>query len=695
MRFVLLASFVAACTGGISKANVSGLEGDSTFVINVLDAPRVLAPGASSGVRVSVNRIKGRTETIGAIRFSAASAPQGVVITGILADNETQGVLSLVTSTTTPPGNYDFTILGTADGRISSAVMSIEISDGGQSDDDGGGGGGPTTPGIPAFTYPTNPAIYTRSVQISPNTPNLASGGPVSGWAITPALPLGLVFDTTTGSISGTPAVISPQTSYQVTAVGTAANTINVVSITVNDVPPSALSYSQQSVSYAVGSAITPNTPNVTGAPITSYSVMPALPGNLTLDTTTGVITGTPIADTPPTVYTVTGTNTGGSVTANLTIATVSAITGLSYATNPANYLRNAPIVANSPSVQGGTATMFSISAPLPSGLSFDNATGIISGTPTVTYSGPAFTITASNNLPSQAQVSLSLSVALDCAGQCVPPAPTGWTGPVAVRTGSGTQSCTGNFPSLSGPSGHTGLNAPPHDCSSVCQAGGSCSLQCYYWLLNKPSTNGTCGGSGGGLGDNRNGCITASAPWHNASQDLSIQGDAPYCRANYGSAGITQATWATDFQACTGSDPSGACAAGGVCKQTTGAPFETKMCIYQLTSGDPSLISCPATGYTSRRIFARDYNDQRNCTDCTCTMSGSPTCTYNIQACSGNCTGCGGPDMQGCYQAGTYSLPKSYNVTITPSGSCTLTSSSTSTGQAVGTNPIVVCCEP
>lgn len=81
---------------------------------------------------------------------------------------------------------------------------------------------------------------------------------------------------------------------------------------------PSALSYTSPNV-YTTGSAITSLTPTVTGA-VDSYSVSPALPTGLSLNTTTGVISGTPTADTAEATYVVTATNLGGTATASIVI---------------------------------------------------------------------------------------------------------------------------------------------------------------------------------------------------------------------------------------------------------------------------------------------------------------------------------------------------------------------------------------
>jgi len=81
---------------------------------------------------------------------------------------------------------------------------------------------------------------------------------------------------------------------------------------------PSPLSYTSPNT-YTKDSAITPLLPTVTGLGIT-YSVSPNLPAGLTINSSTGIISGTPTEVATSTVYTVTATNTGGSSTFDLTI---------------------------------------------------------------------------------------------------------------------------------------------------------------------------------------------------------------------------------------------------------------------------------------------------------------------------------------------------------------------------------------
>ena len=67
-----------------------------------------------------------------------------------------------------------------------------------------------------------------------------------------------------------------------------------------------------------VGSPYGPYPPTDSGT-VTGYSVSPALPAGLTLDPTSGVISGTPVAVSSGT-YTVTASDAAGAATAALTL---------------------------------------------------------------------------------------------------------------------------------------------------------------------------------------------------------------------------------------------------------------------------------------------------------------------------------------------------------------------------------------
>ena len=163
---------------------------------------------------------------------------------------------------------------------------------------------------------------------------------------------------------------------------------------------PTGLTYTINHVAYTSGEAINPNTPSSSGGAVTSYSVNPTLPTGLNLSTTTGIISGTPTAVVTG-VYEVTARNSAGSCLAILTItvnAAVVAPSGLTYSANPAAYTYGVAISPNSPSSSGSAVSFYSVSPSLPTGLNFNNITGVITGTPTSIAAASNYTVTAENS---------------------------------------------------------------------------------------------------------------------------------------------------------------------------------------------------------------------------------------------------------------------------------------------------------
>jgi hypothetical protein len=179
----------------------------------------------------------------------------------------------------------------------------------------------PTTPSVlapSALTYSSNPATYVINTAIANNTPT-SSGGAVATYAVTPALPTGLTLNTTTGIISGTPTIVSANAIYTIIATNAGGFTTTSVSILVANASPSALTYSSNPAVHIVGYPVS-NTPTSLGGAVVSYAITPALPAGLTLNTSTGVISGTPTTATASATYTITAANTFGSTTASVVI---------------------------------------------------------------------------------------------------------------------------------------------------------------------------------------------------------------------------------------------------------------------------------------------------------------------------------------------------------------------------------------
>ncbi len=66
--------------------------------------------------------------------------------------------------------------------------------------------------------------------------------------------------------------------------------------------------------------------------------------------------------------------------------------------TSPNVFTKNVAITPLSPSISGGAVVSYSIAPALPFGLSFDTASGVISGTPSVISGSSTYTVTATNS---------------------------------------------------------------------------------------------------------------------------------------------------------------------------------------------------------------------------------------------------------------------------------------------------------
>jgi hypothetical protein len=118
---------------------------------------------------------------------------------------------------------------------------------------------------------------------------------------------------------------------------------------------PSNLSYSTSTVSGTVGTAISSLTPTVTGT-VDTYSVSPTLPAGLSINASSGVISGTPTAVATSASYTVTASNAGGSTTAQVTIAVGKGTPTISVA--PTASAITAGQALSSSELSGGTASV-------------------------------------------------------------------------------------------------------------------------------------------------------------------------------------------------------------------------------------------------------------------------------------------------------------------------------------------------
>lgn len=270
--------------------------------------------------------------------------------------------------------------------------------------------------------YSFSSVVYPVGQSIEPNTPR-NSEGTISHYSVAPALPAGLSLDRTTGMISGTPVATAGAALYSITGENKAGRTAARVQIEVrrNAIAPETLRYHDTAPVYSTGVAIVPNRPLTTGGEVTNCSVDKPLPAGLSLDPASGVITGTPSAITAATVYTVTGANSAGSVTTSLIVevrSTPAPPASLSYSDPDPAYLLAQPIAANVPGSTGGEITQYSVTPPLPQGLSLNSATGEIAGAATELSAKAPYTVTGTNRFGS---VSTIVSITVIPVGEFSP----------------------------------------------------------------------------------------------------------------------------------------------------------------------------------------------------------------------------------------------------------------------------------
>ncbi|QDU69136.1 beta-propeller fold lactonase family protein [Engelhardtia mirabilis] len=302
--------------------------------------------------------------------------------------------------------------------------------------------------GVPPtnLLYSTTEANYGLGFPIVPNVPSVQ--GDVETFQISPSLPAGLAQNPFTGIIVGTPLALSPETIYTITAsncIGQTAATQIRIGVADPSVPPVSLSYTNLNGSYQACSAIATNEPILDGF-ATVFSVTPSLPSGLLLNSSTGTITGTPVATQGTTTHTVTATNNAGFAQAdvNITVVAPAPPANLIYTTLDATFIvgvQGAPLVPS----YTGKVNSWAVSPALPAGLALDPLTGIIGGTPQAVVPQSVFVITANDCIGQQTSINLAIEV----ADPTVPPSGLVYGTPAPSYTACNP--ITANIPTVSG----------------------------------------------------------------------------------------------------------------------------------------------------------------------------------------------------------------------------------------------------
>jgi PKD repeat protein len=333
-------------TAGTSSVTLSatntGGTGTRTLTLTVNPpAPVITSTGSATGI-VGTAFTYQIVATNSPTSFNATGLPAGLSI------NTTNGLIS---GTPTTAGTSTVTLSATNAGGTGTRTLTLTVN--------------------VAAPVITSAATATGTVGIAFSYQIVASNTPTSYSAT--GLPAGLTLNTTSGLISGTPTTAATS-NVTLSATNAGGTGTRMLTLTIN--PPAPVITSTGSATGTVGAVfsyqiVATNNP-------TSYSA-PGLPAGLTLNTTTGLISGTPTTAATSNV-TLSATNAGGTGTRSLTLVI-----------NPP-----APVITSATSASGRTGRSFTYqivatnnptsynASGLPAGLSVNSTSGLISGTPTV-----------------------------------------------------------------------------------------------------------------------------------------------------------------------------------------------------------------------------------------------------------------------------------------------------------------------
>lgn len=337
----------------LTATNATGSD-SKTLALNVQPpGPVITSPPSASG-RVGQAFSYTITATNSPTTFSASTLPSGLSISG-----------ATISGTPTAAGFYTVTVGAQNVTGAATQPVNIDIA---------------ASLNAPVFTGATT--VSGTAGGSFTYTPNFGSGNTSFALVNLPdgtssTLPAGLTLNPSTGTISGTTAQTGTF-KVAIRATNPDGTTTQVITFTINPAASAPVATSTGSTVGTVGSAFTFT---ITTNPAATSFASTTLPAGLALNASTGVITGVP---TEPGIsnVTLTLTNSAGSSTAALMITI--------------NSSALAPVITNTPIATGTAGTAFSftltgsntptsftvVNGTLPTGLSLNATSGVISGTP-------------------------------------------------------------------------------------------------------------------------------------------------------------------------------------------------------------------------------------------------------------------------------------------------------------------------
>lgn len=266
-------------------------------------------------------------------------------------------------------------------------------------------------------TYAGSPFVFNVGSAASILAPTVSGGVHAATFSVSPNLPIGLTLNTATGAITGTPTTSTGNVTYTLTATNPEGSAQTQIDIDINN-PTLSITYGT-SIDVYKNTSIGLLSPLYTGGKPLTYTVtaqtrpgaevndLVSAAGGLSLNNTTGRLTGAPQTILTEGSYTVTIEAQGdGGTPVSTTITFVvrpEPTIALNYPIENSFYINQA-ITTIAPNPTGGSDLTYAITpdislySGLPSGLSFNTANGQITGTPTLLMPETTYTVTATNS---------------------------------------------------------------------------------------------------------------------------------------------------------------------------------------------------------------------------------------------------------------------------------------------------------
>jgi len=398
---------VATTNYTISFTDASGLTANASFSLTVNSNQTPLtATSAVTGNKILTQGVSAGVGGFATVTASGGSSPLTYSVSPTLPTgltfNTSTGYIS--GTPTVALSNTTFTVTVTdksASPKIANTTFNMSVS-----------------ANIPAATLAVPTTILTQNIVFTAFAPVTGSGGTAPlRYDVSPTLPSGLTFSTSTGIISGTPSASVAAANYNVTVTDSLQQyDSKSFNLTVKSIP--ALSYVQTAPSYSLyrSVAVAPFTPITAngGYNTVTYSITPTPPSGLTFSTSTGLISGTPSVTSSTATYVVNLTDQASQTSSGtFSLAVLSIPLSVAQQVPSTLFTKNVTGSGFTPVTASGgySPYTYGVSPSLPSGLTFNTSTGYVSGTSTVASNATSYLVTVTDSAAQSGTSSFSLTV--------------------------------------------------------------------------------------------------------------------------------------------------------------------------------------------------------------------------------------------------------------------------------------------